>query len=81
MKLLLFAVLVLVLVIPVAIWLDIRHEVEEYNGGYCPCCDGEFSHIRDDEELGRVYKCFKCGYSVNVTYDQVDGGFKEMSER
>ena len=50
MKLILFAVLLLILVIPVAIWLDIRHELEEFNSGNCPCCDGRFGFYREDEE-------------------------------
>lgn len=73
MKVLLFAVLVLILVIPVAIWLDIRHEVKEFNGGRCPCCNGRLEFYREDEELGRIYICEKCKYDVMVTYSQVDG--------
>ena len=77
MKLILFAVLLLILVIPVAIWLDIRHELEEFNSGNCPCCDGRFGFYREDEESGgRVYICEQCKYSVIVTYDQVDGEYE-----
>ena len=77
MKILLFAVLILIAVVPVAIWLDIRHEVNEFNGGRCPCCDGRLEFYREDEEDGRVYICERCKYSVNVTYTQVDKDYVE----
>ena len=77
MKILLFAVLVLILVIPMAIWLDIRHEVKEFNGGRCPCCNARLAFYGEDEGLGRIYICETCKYDAHVTYDQVDKNYKE----
>lgn len=77
MKLILFAVLLLLLVIPVAIWLDIRHEVEEFNNGKCLECGGKLRFQYDDDERGSVYECGDCGRIVDVTYAQVDKNYLE----
>ena len=54
MKLILFAVLLLILVIPVAIWLDIRYEAKEFNNGKCLECGGKLRFQYDDDERGSV---------------------------